>query len=198
MKKTRIIIEVDGELNEQERNDLPYLISDALFDFRRVRGESKVDAEAYINRRYPDGEGYSWLNREAKVEQVLRRTALAKRLHDGALIPKVEHEHDEDDGPCMECGEDTGDDGECGSCANCGVPLCCHGENYDKVAGKYDFPCDLWEEAPDRCVNCRRKITPELCVCGYSTHESVRAARTLNSAGLVEAAQNARELDDED
>lgn len=45
---------------------------------------------------------------------------------------------------CAECGEFTDDDGECGPCGNCKVPLCCHGDDYDKVAWKYDYPCDWW------------------------------------------------------
>ena len=92
--KTRIILDLDFQLSEQERVDLKYLLADAVGEFSR----SREPVSEYISRRYanyPD-----WLDKDEKEQEVFRRITLANRLHNALLtytLEDVEDPHDEDD-----------------------------------------------------------------------------------------------------
>ena len=62
---------VEGELTEQERNELRFLLSDALSEFMTAREGD------YVSRRYPE---QSELFKTIKRVQVERRGDLARRL----------------------------------------------------------------------------------------------------------------------
>ncbi len=86
---TKIILTVDEELSTQDCDDLRYLFADALGEFASHR----YPPEQYIEERYPStNEGYNWLDRKQKLEQVQRRVVLARKLHNAALTHVVDPE----------------------------------------------------------------------------------------------------------
>lgn len=90
---TKIILELEDDLTGQETTDLRYLLTDALGEFVSRR----TPAINYVESRYEDlaarradiGEPFN-----VKVGQVLRRTALAKKLvtaaHDMKIVEVAE------------------------------------------------------------------------------------------------------------
>jgi hypothetical protein len=54
-----------------------YILMDALAEFQTARGPN---AEAYVNKRYPDTPEYAWLDRADKITQVERRRQIAEIL----------------------------------------------------------------------------------------------------------------------
>lgn len=76
---TKIVLTVDDGLTAQEVDDLRYLLSDALGEFAARR----TPARDYVENRYPGPDYYP--DREEKVEQVRRRCAVARKLHNAAL-----------------------------------------------------------------------------------------------------------------
>ncbi len=79
---TTITLTLETALTEQQLEDLRYLLSDALGDFRAGRRP----ATHYVETRYPELTGAAF---DAKVEQVERRCSMALRLHNTALNPTV-------------------------------------------------------------------------------------------------------------
>jgi hypothetical protein len=84
---TKIILTVTDGLTAQETEDLRYLLSDALGDFAAGRN----DAAEYVDKRYPGTDYYP--EREEKIQQVLRRVRLARKLHDAALSFETRERH---------------------------------------------------------------------------------------------------------
>lgn len=80
---TKIILHVEGDLSTQDKDDLNFLLADALAGFAVAR----CDARAYVERNYP-GVDFD-AERETKIEQVRRRVQLARRLHNSVLSFKV-------------------------------------------------------------------------------------------------------------
>jgi len=83
---SRLILTLDRQLSVEERDTLRYLISDALAEFASHREPAKE----YVDKRYPNVEGYAWLDRDKKVQQVYGRTKLARSLHNAALGVEVQ------------------------------------------------------------------------------------------------------------
>lgn len=87
MMKVTIHLELTVDEDELgvEQIDLPgkirYLCGDAFAEFQHPRR----NAEEYVAKRYPQSEGYAWLNRENKVREVAARVELAQRLHNAGL-----------------------------------------------------------------------------------------------------------------
>jgi len=79
---TKIIIETDDEHLKNNANLLRLTLLDAFYEFVSHRGPT---AEAYVNKRYPEDEGYDWLNREEKVREVRWRIWIANELHQATL-----------------------------------------------------------------------------------------------------------------
>lgn len=84
---TKIVLTVEEGLTKQEVEDLRYLLTDALGEFAARR----TPARDYVENRYPGSDVYPGALREKNVQQVERRNALAKKLHDVALHFEVEH-----------------------------------------------------------------------------------------------------------
>ena len=80
---TKIAFSLDETFTAQDVEDIRYLFVDALAEFASRR----TPARDYVEQRYPDPSYLS--DRDKKVEQVQRRTALARKLHDVALNFKV-------------------------------------------------------------------------------------------------------------
>lgn len=91
---TLIMITLDDDLNDEQQNDLRYLLSDAVSEFASRRSVLQLDdsysVDAYIAKRYPADGGYSaqWL--ADKRAQVARRVKLARDLHGPCLQMKIE------------------------------------------------------------------------------------------------------------
>jgi len=90
---TKIVLTVDDGLTPQEINDLQLLFVDALGEFASRRSP----AEKYVQERYvrteKDGvvvHTFGEKGNANKVEQVKRRIALAKKLHNPALHIETE------------------------------------------------------------------------------------------------------------
>lgn len=80
---TRITMTIPKDLSEQEQHDLRLLLQDAFHEFSTKR----YPAKAYVENRYPD---LSNEERKAKTEQVDRRAALGKAMHQAAFDAKME------------------------------------------------------------------------------------------------------------
>lgn len=80
----KIVLTLDFDLTDQDKHDLTYLISDALYEFRMVRKMPE-----YLDRQYQFGE-YSGAFRARKMAEISRRNDLASRLHNAALTLKIE------------------------------------------------------------------------------------------------------------
>lgn len=74
---TKIILTIDETLEVNEQHKLRNLLCDAFSEFATVR----YPAEQYVEKRYPVGENYDWLNRTEKVAEVNTRIARARQLH---------------------------------------------------------------------------------------------------------------------
>ena len=61
-----------------DEQQVSLLLRDALAEFVFHRGPSP---SAYVERRYPASEGYDWLDRDKKVQEVRLRRAWADHLH---------------------------------------------------------------------------------------------------------------------
>jgi hypothetical protein len=86
---TKITLTLDDELTEKECDDLRQLLADAFGEFATRRWPP----DDYVESRYPStNEGYSWLNRPEKIEQVMRRVVLAQKLHKAAFGHVVDPE----------------------------------------------------------------------------------------------------------
>lgn len=86
---SRIVLEV-GELTEDERERLRYLLFDAFGEFIGVRGgdlDEPHDTIGYVDKRYPDLGSFA---RERKVDEVLFRKQLARKLRRAADSMKIE------------------------------------------------------------------------------------------------------------
>lgn len=81
----KVTIEFNDELNISEK-ELRHLMADAFYEFVSHR---RLSAEEYVNKRYPDTEDYSWLDRKAKIAQVNRRILIATALHSAIWDIKV-------------------------------------------------------------------------------------------------------------
>lgn len=71
---------------------LRILFADALGEFVSRR----KNAEAYVNKRYPDTPDYAWLNRTKKIGEVCARVQVAESLHDSVLSLNVTEKEFED------------------------------------------------------------------------------------------------------
>ena len=90
---TKIVLTVDDGLTPQEVNDLQLLLVDALGEFASRRSP----AEKYVQERYVRTEAdgvvvhtFGEKGTATKIEQVKRRIALAKKLHNPALHVETE------------------------------------------------------------------------------------------------------------
>lgn len=79
---TKIILTTDDTLTAEETNDLRYLFADALGEFA-ARRSPEVD---YVRGRHIDLPAGLL---EDKVRQVMRRTQLARKLHNATLTYKT-------------------------------------------------------------------------------------------------------------
>jgi len=79
---TKIILTTDETLSMEEVSDLRYLFADALGEFTAHRSP-EVD---YVHGRHADLHGPLL---EDKIRQVMRRTQLARKLHNAALTYKT-------------------------------------------------------------------------------------------------------------
>lgn len=89
---TKIELIVEDDLTKQEVDDLQYLLTDAVGEF----ADRRSPAELYVLKRYvreeKDGVVVHTFGPKGtldKIEQVRRRVALAKKLHNATLQPKV-------------------------------------------------------------------------------------------------------------
>jgi len=90
---TKIVLTVDDGLTQQEIDDLHYLLVDALGEFASARSPAEQYVEKRYVRREADGIVVHTFGEEGnrkKVEQVKRRVALAKKLHNPALHVETE------------------------------------------------------------------------------------------------------------
>jgi hypothetical protein len=88
--KTTVTITIPLELTSDELGRLQYLLCDALGEFSRAR----QPAEQYLAERYPDVEGYKWLKRDQKLDEIKLRSALAEKLRNccaGGIDVSVDH-----------------------------------------------------------------------------------------------------------
>lgn len=76
LNELHLTMSLDAPLTADERKELHDLLCDALAEFRCAR----TPAREYVDTRYPDVEGYRWLNRDKKVIEVSKRCMLAERL----------------------------------------------------------------------------------------------------------------------
>lgn len=86
----RIVLDVEGELTAEECEQLRQLFYDALGEFIGVRGgdlDEPHDTLGYVDKRYPD---MPTNRRERKVDEVLFRKQLARRLRRAASFVRVE------------------------------------------------------------------------------------------------------------
>lgn len=86
----RIVLDIEGELTSDERERLRYLLFDAFGEFIGVRGgdrDEPHDTLGYVNQRYPD---MSMLERERKIDEVLFRKQLARKLRRAANRVRIE------------------------------------------------------------------------------------------------------------
>ena len=90
--KTKITITLPDTLSVEELGAVRYLLCDAFGEFY----SNRYPAEKYLAQRYPEGEGYKWLNRAEKLEQVQVRTNLAEKLRNvcagNGVAVVVEHD----------------------------------------------------------------------------------------------------------
>lgn len=89
---TKIELIVEDDLSKQEVDDLQYLLTDAIGEF----ADRRSPAELYVLKRYAREEKdgvvvYTFGPKGTldKIEQVRRRVALAKKLHNATLHPKA-------------------------------------------------------------------------------------------------------------
>lgn len=75
---TTITLTLTDNLTPEQQHELKGILHDAFAEFAGHRGPTP---EAYVAKRYPDNEGYKWLDREKKIEQVRRRIYTALALH---------------------------------------------------------------------------------------------------------------------
>jgi len=92
----KIILTIEEGLTTREVDDLRYLLSDALGDFAVKRN----DAKAYVEGRYVGADYYP--NQDEKIQQVLRRVRLARKLHGPALQFTIALEADHTNHVCKE------------------------------------------------------------------------------------------------
>lgn len=85
--KTKVILTIDANLTNRQRNALRVLFNDAFGEF--VAARSPI--AAYVDKRYAD-----WgARRSEKVEQVMMRCQLAKLVHDAEMaIADAPEAHD--------------------------------------------------------------------------------------------------------
>lgn len=85
----KITITLDLDLTEgTDTNLVRSVIRDAAAEFAAGRHsfytnvETERDrARSYVAERYPDTQDYKWLDREAKINEVVERTRIARALH---------------------------------------------------------------------------------------------------------------------
>lgn len=102
---TKIVLTVEEGLSKQEIEDLRYLLTDALGEFAARR----TPARDYVDGRYTT-DTYAGAHRECKVQQVERRNALAKKMHDAALHFQTESVEPHCPTPVFEYYSSCGDD----------------------------------------------------------------------------------------
>lgn len=77
----KVTLDVHGSLADDEINMVRQLLRDALGEFISARGGHELNEPAntlgYVNKCYPDLEGFQ---REQKIDEVMARKQLAKRL----------------------------------------------------------------------------------------------------------------------
>lgn len=87
----KIVLEIPGELTDEEREAIRQLLRDAFGEFISARDEGYLDEPAstlhYINKRYPQMQG---LERERKIDEVMFRKQLARKLRRAADSVKIE------------------------------------------------------------------------------------------------------------
>lgn len=74
-------------------SEVSLIIRDALGEFinRRANGLSKESAKTYVETRYPSTKRYDWLDRDAKIEEVLRRCTIAANMLLDFTVTKDSH-----------------------------------------------------------------------------------------------------------
>lgn len=97
-KKTQITLTLDAILTPEQKREMQFLLSDALYEFEGPRR----DAEEYVAKRYTNKDGKFVLGgaeaQARKVAQVQLRCQLARALHDAALRVSVDEVDDVDEG----------------------------------------------------------------------------------------------------
>lgn len=73
----KITIECGNAMGSSDK-EVRHILMDALYEFVSHRGPT---AEAYVNKRYPIGKDYAWLDRQEKIKQVNRRIHTAVEMH---------------------------------------------------------------------------------------------------------------------
>lgn len=109
--KLEIVVDDDlvGPEGALRLEQLRYLFAHAFAEFQRPRR----DAEAYVAKRYPESEGYKWLDRGKKTREVETRVKLAEMLRNAGLQAEITAE------PCCpDCGA-TGNPRSGSECRTC-------------------------------------------------------------------------------
>lgn len=76
-KRINVSVSFDVPSDATER-EVTMILADAIGEFFGHR----YPAKEYVDRRYPDTEAYSWLNREAKVESTNRRLEICQTMRE--------------------------------------------------------------------------------------------------------------------
>jgi hypothetical protein len=87
---SRVILEIEAGLSSEEVEKLRQLLYDALGEFVTARGghlDEPAGTLQYVNKRYPDMTGMA---REHKIDEVMLRKRIARKLHLAASDVRVE------------------------------------------------------------------------------------------------------------
>jgi len=86
----KLVLDIPEGLTDEQRGQLRQLFYDALGEFVSVRGndlDEPAGTLTYVNKRYPNLEG---MQRERKIDEVMARKQLARKLRRAASGIKVE------------------------------------------------------------------------------------------------------------
>ena len=90
-RTSRVVFDVAGELTAEEIAGLRQLLYDALGEFVTARSGGDFNEPAstltYVNKRYPEMAG---MERERKIDSVMLRKQLARKLRGAASDVRVE------------------------------------------------------------------------------------------------------------
>ncbi len=87
MTRTITLTVADDSLGQCcTEKQIRHILMDALAEF--VSHRRTPTAEAYVNKRYPDTPNYAWLNRSAKIGEVIARCEIAECLHNAEIEVK--------------------------------------------------------------------------------------------------------------